>query len=167
MTDKDVRAAIESLRTGELDAVLWGYLQLKRVGADGAADLLAVVSDENANTLTRAWGLAALAEIAKDVVTIKPLLEPPIRQLLGSPKPTLRYAAIEAVRTLSDDTWVPMLADLLSDHTPVPGAWFEEDDTISKATALALESIGTPDALAVLARWRVADSKSGCDLQQP
>jgi hypothetical protein len=51
------------------------------------------------------------------------------------------------------DWAVAQIADHLTDHEKVDGAWFDDDSTPSEAARCALESIGTSDAVRALASY--------------
>jgi len=58
---------------------------------------------------------------------------------------------IETLGELKVDWAVAQIADHLTDHETIDGAWFDDDSTPSEAARCALESIGTPEAVRVLA----------------
>ncbi len=89
--------------------------------------------------------MVALCQIGDDH---EPDVSRALVHCLTDPEAIVRRSALETLGVLRVAWAVPQIAACLSDRTPIPEAWFDDDATPSQAARRALEAIGSPEAKA-------------------
>ncbi len=118
--------------------------------------LVTLIQDDQAPAVARVWGMIALCQLPSDGAAAA---TDALLACLDAPEPIVRRSAIETLGRLGACAAVWRIADHLNDDAEVAEAWFDDDSTPAHAARRALESIGTPDALALL-----ADAPSNAEL---
>lgn len=136
----------DKLLVREVAAEILGKLK----GKEAIPALLqGMASDEG---FMRRTSIESLGEIGIDDAV------PHLLPYLDQDNPQIRWAVVEALGKIADPRAIPDLANLLGDPYQLPLHQDQEDkkaeQDLSDVVALALESIGTPEALKILRDWR-------------
>lgn len=110
----------------------------------------ALLVDSDAPVIARVWAMLTICLIKDDS---QGLAARALVQSLNAVEGIVRRCAIETLGKLKVDWAVAQIADHLTDHETIDGAWFDDDSTPSEAARCALETIGTPEAVKVLASY--------------
>jgi HEAT repeat protein len=108
----------------------------------------ALLVDPDAPVVARVWAMLTICLIKDDS---QGLVAKVLVQSLNAVEGIVRRCAIETLGELKVDWAVAQIAEHLNDYEAIDGAWFHDDSTPSEAARCALESIGTPEAVRVLA----------------
>jgi hypothetical protein len=141
----DQRAALAS---PDISVRLEAVAELARKPDVARPLVVALLVDPDTPVIARVWAMLTIYLIKDDSqgMAFRALV-----QSLDAVEGIVRRCAIEVLGELKADRAVAQIADHLTDHETIDGAWFEDDSTPSEAARRALESIGTPEALRVLA----------------
>jgi HEAT repeat protein len=125
--------------------------------ASTVRDLTAALQDRDA--LVRRNAIAALGKIG-DKAAVPRLID-----LLADDDPRVRSSAVEVLAGFDDTRAVPHLIELLADDS-VCGLRKYEELNVNDLAAMALEKLGTDDALVALDGWQ-SSANRGDDRQIP
>ena len=110
--------------------------------------LAALLVDPAASVRARVWAMLAVCQIKDDE---RGLASKAVARCANATEAIVRRSAIETLGVLKVEWAVALIADHLTDHEAIPEAWFDDDATPAQAARRALASIGTPEAMRVLA----------------
>ena len=109
--------------------------------------LATILADAQLAVRPRVWAMIAVCQSQH---VAEPALLRGLLACLADAEPIVRRSAIETLEVLRVEEAVPEIAAHLSDHAPIPDAWFDDQSTPSQAAKRALESIGSAEALRLL-----------------
>lgn len=141
----ELRAALTSPEISERMDAVEKLMQNPHVARPLVVGLL---SDPDAPVLGRVWAMITISLIKDDD---QGLAARALVQSMNAAEGIVRSCAIEILGELKVDWAVAQIADHLSDHEVIDGSWFDDAATPSQAARLALESIGSPEAVRLLA----------------
>lgn len=157
----DVQSALAS---PDISVRLEAVVELARRPDVARPLLAALLVDPDAPVIARVWAMQAICLIKDDS---QALAARALVQSLKAVEGIVRRCAIETLGELKADWAVAQIAEHLTDHETIDGAWFDDDSTPSEAARGALESIGTPEAVRLLALHPEKPLNSSCDPHRP
>jgi len=107
----------------------------------------ALLLDPDVPVVARLWSMITICVIKDDD---KATAANALVQSINAAEAIVRRCAIETLGELKIDWAVARIAEHLTDHEVVE-PWFDDDSTPSQAARRALESIGTSEAMRLLA----------------
>ena len=143
----DLRSALAS---SDISVRLGAVGELARKPDVARPLVAALLVDPDAPAIGRVWAMLTICLIKDDG---RGLAARALVQSLNAVEGIVRRCAIEALGKLKVDWAVTQIAEHLTDHETIDGAWFDDDSTPSQAARCALESIGTPEAMRLLASY--------------
>ena len=123
---------------------LWDFGQL---GSVAVPEFLDAFANPAESPFTRHWAMYLVRQNGGMAMerTHEVLLA-----AIADPSPVVRRSALDALGSIGDSSFIPVIASCLADQEKDDGSWDEADCTVAHAAAEALRKIGTPEALEAL-----------------
>jgi HEAT repeat protein len=140
---------VSALNSPEIGVRVDTIEKLARQPIDARPKLAAILVEPTCGIRARVWAMIALCQVGCDAGDVA---EQALVRCVNDPEAVVRRSAIDVLGHLRIGTAVPSIAAHLNDHDPIEEAWFEDHSTPSQAAKRALRTIGSPEALALLAK---------------